>query len=296
MRAPGTRALQVFEAYGRHRSFGKAALELSISPGAVSQQVKALERELGVTLFRRTVRGVEFTAEGERYYIDVRRSLDLIDEATRRLRGGGHPALVTISVEASLAASWLVPRLPDFRARHPEVTPRIAARPVRRGFPDMYGDLAIAYGMRSYAGLRIERLMSERLMPLCAPALLRTVGPFDGAAWFRRATLIHDETFGGGLLPDWQAWFETAGFTEIPSAGGIEFSASSLCLAFAAAGGGLALGRSRIAAPFLADGDLVNPTGIEIAAPADYFLVVSPVRVETHPVRAFVDWLLETAG
>jgi LysR family glycine cleavage system transcriptional activator len=139
--------------------------------------------------------------------------------------------------------------------------------------------------------------MAERLLPVCAPSLLEATGPFDGPGWFRRVTLIHDETFGAGPpLPDWQAWFVTAGFTEVPSAAGVGFSASSLCMAFAAAGGGLALGRSRIAAPWLADGRLVNPTGIEIPAPADYFLVVSPVLAETDPVRAFVDWIVEAAA
>jgi LysR family glycine cleavage system transcriptional activator len=286
----------VFEACGRHRSFVKAALELAITPGAVSQQIKALEEELGVELFRRKARGVEFTPQGEQYYIDVRRSFDILDDATRRVRRGEGLTEITLSIEASLALNWLTPRLPDFNRRYPHIAVTVAARPLARSTASPYSDIAIAYGQRSYAGLKVEQLMSETLMPVCSPEFLARTGPFDGPDWFRRVPLVHDRTFGvDQILPNWQCWFETAGFQEVPSEGGVGFTSSAICMAYAASGGGLALARSCIAEPLMAEGKLINPTGMAMTAPAAYYLVGSPVLIETPAVRIFVDWLFETA-
>ncbi len=296
MRIPGTRPLHVFEACGRHRSFVKAALELAITPGAVSQQIKSLEGELGVELFKRKARGVEFTPEGEQYYIDVRRSFDILDDATRRVRRGERLTELTISIEGSLALHWLTPRLPAFNRTHPDISVIVAARPLPRSTGSRYSDIAIAYGVRSYAGLKVEQLMTETLIPVCSPALLKEVGRFDGPDWFRRVPLIHDRTFvDEPLLADWPCWLETMGFQEVPGEGGVSFSSSSLCLSYAAAGGGVALARSRIAEEYLADGRLVSPTGLEMPATSAYYLVGSPVLIETPAVKTFVDWLFAQA-
>lgn len=296
-RIPGIRPLHVFEACGRHRSFAKAALELAITPGAVSQQIKSLEEELGIELFRRKARGVELTPEGERYFIDVRRSFDLLGDATRRIMRAEGPSEITISVESSLAQNWLIPRLPDFFGRHPQIVLHVAARPLPRNEATRFSDIAIAYGWRSYVGLKVVELMTEQIMPVCSPALLARVGPFDGPDWFRRVVLIHDHTFGSqGLMPDWQGWFETVGYLDLPTESGVSFASSALCLAFAAAGGGVALGRSRLLEPLLADGKLVNPTGMATPSPSPYFLVGSGVLVDTPAVRALVKWLFEAAG
>ncbi len=274
----------------------KAALELAITPGAVSQQIKALEEELGVELFRRKARGVEFTAQGEQYYIDVRRSFDILDDATRRVRRGERLTEITVSIEASLALNWLTPRLPEFIRANPGIGVRVAARPLARHIASPYSDIAITYGVRSYAGLKVEKLMSETLVPVCAPTFLDAHGAFDGPDWFRRVPLIHDRTFGDEpILPDWQCWLETTGFQEVPAESGTSFTSSALCLAYAAAGGGLTLARSRIAEAFLADGRLVNPTGMEMPAPSAYYIVGSPVLIATPAVHALVDWLFREA-
>lgn len=288
--------MHVFEACGRRRSFAKAAVELAITPGAVSQQIKSLELELGVELFKRLARGVEFTPLGEQYYIEVRRSFDLLDDATRRIRRTEKEAEITISVESSLALHWLVPRLPAFYERNPRIAVTVAARPLPRTEATRYSDIAIAYGRRSYAGLSVDELMTEHMVPVCSPDLLQVIGPFDGPDWVRRVRLIHDRTFAdGGLLPNWQGWLETVGYPDVPAEAGISFASSALCLAFAAAGGGVALARSRIAEQMIRDGKLVNPIGMATLSPSPYFLVGSPVLIDTPSVRQFVDWLHEIA-
>lgn len=295
-RIPGTRPLHVFEACGRHRSFAKAALELSVTPGAVSQQIKSLEIELGVELFRRKARGVEFTPQGEQYFIEVRRSFDLLDDATRRIRRAAATSEITISIENSLAENWLLPRLPRFFARHPEISLAVAARPLPRSQATRYSDIAIAYGRRSYAGLLVEELMSETIFPVCSPALLQRIGPCDGPGWFRRIPFIHDRTFGDEpLMPDWQGWLESFGILDLPTESGVSIASSTLCLAFAAAGGGVMLARSRLVEAFLADGRLVRPSSMETISPSPYFLVGSAVLANTPAVRALVTWLRECA-
>lgn len=288
--------MHVFEACGRHGSFAKAALELAITPGAVSQQIKSLELELGLELFRRKARGVEFTPQGEKYYIDVRRSFDLLDDATRRIRGDVDRSEIMISLENSLAHNWLVPRLPEFFERHPHIALSVAARPLLRSEVTRYSDIAIAYGRRSYAGLKVEQLMTEQIIPVCSPDLLKRVGHFDGPDWFRRITFIHDRTFADeALVPDWQGWLEAAGILDMPTESGVTFASSALCLAYATAGGGVALARSRLSDMLLAEGRLVNPTGVATISPSPYFLVGSPILVNTPAVQSLVQWLFEIA-
>src|SRR6218665_3237961 len=143
-RLPSLNGLRVFEVVTRHLNFRLAAEELGVTQGAVAQQVRGLEAELGIKLFERLPRSLALTAEGRRYIADIRRALDIIAQATTELKP--QPVRMTISVTPTFASKWLIPRLPDFTARNPELDLHILATERVSSFQVDGVDLAVRYG------------------------------------------------------------------------------------------------------------------------------------------------------
>ena len=171
-RLPPLNALRTFEAAARHLSFTKAAAELFVTQAAVSHQIKALEEHLGMPLFRRLNRALMLTDEGQALLPYVRDAFDQLAEGVRRLRQGQSSGVLTISVLPSLASTWLIPRLRDFQTRHPEIEVHMTATERLIDFAREPVDAGIRYGLGHWPGLRVERLLSAEIIPVCSPALL----------------------------------------------------------------------------------------------------------------------------
>src|ERR1700732_4905895 len=139
-RLPALNALRAFEAAARHLSFLKAAKELNVTPGAISQQIKGLEAQLGMTLFRRLTRGVLLTDAGQLYARRLGELFDGIDTATRDLRRSEAAAVLTVSAIPSFAARWLIPRLGSFNLAHPDITMRVIAESALPDFVNPEGE------------------------------------------------------------------------------------------------------------------------------------------------------------
>jgi LysR family transcriptional regulator, glycine cleavage system transcriptional activator len=118
---PPLSALRVFEAAGRHESFTVAAGELCVTTSAVSRQIRALENELGMRLFERRPGGLKLTSEGAEYLTEVAAAFRRLEQASASLRSGGQRRVLRLSVLASFAGNWLVPRLPAFERAHPGI-------------------------------------------------------------------------------------------------------------------------------------------------------------------------------
>ncbi len=291
-RLPPLKTLPGFEAAARHLSFTKAAAELNVTQAAISQQIRTLEDWLGVRLFWRRNRTLLLTEEGQRYLPAVREALAGLAAATERLMEMRGPAVLTVSVIPSFAATWLLPRLRRFRALHPEIEVRIDATDALVDFGSEGVDLGIRYGRGVYPGLRSVRLFSVEMFPVCSPELLRDPRrPLRRPADLRHHTLLHDSHSDA-----WKLWLTAAGVTGIDAGRGPAFSHANLMLQAAIAGEGVAIGRSPLVAEALAEGRLVRP--FDIALPADYaYYVVTPESAgEPAKVRAFRDWLLAEAA
>ena len=191
-RLPPLHAARAFEACARRGSTTAAAAELGVTHGAVSKQVAVLEAWLGVSLFDRRGARLILTPGGARDAAPER-SLDGIEAATRAVLSSGARAahVVRVSTTASFAALWLVPRLPAFRARHPGIEVWVSeTRALVEVGPEGEADVALRLGRGRWPGVRAEALMSDDLIPVCAPAVaLRLRRPSD----LSRATLLHDE-------------------------------------------------------------------------------------------------------
>ena len=165
-RLPPLNALRAFETAARHMNFSRAAEELSVTPGAVSQQIQNLEDYVGAALFKRTPKGLLLTDAAQMALPALREAFDRLAEAASMLTAAVDGRRVTVSAAPSFAAKWLVPRLGDFEARHPEVDVWLSAGMELVDFANGEVDVAIRYGAGRYPGLEVVRLMSETVLPV----------------------------------------------------------------------------------------------------------------------------------
>ena len=171
-RLPPLNALKAFEAAARHESFTRAAEELSVTQGAVSHQVKALELQLGVKLFNRERQRLVITEAGREYLTVLRDALDRIAVGTERLLQRQSSGVLTVSTSPDFAAKWLVNRLGRFAEDHPSIDLRVSATLHHVDFAREDVDLAVRHGDGNWPGLDVARLSAEHLFAVCSPKLL----------------------------------------------------------------------------------------------------------------------------
>jgi LysR family glycine cleavage system transcriptional activator len=284
---PPLAALRTFEAAARHQNFSRAANELHLTHGAISHQIKALERELGVALFHRKNRGVQLTEPGRTLAATVRHAMDRIVRGIEEVRGRPQRAL-TVSVLPAFATHWLIPRLADFDSRHPDIDINIRASPLLTDFASEDVDLAVRYGGGKWPGVRAVRLADEHVFPVCSPRfndgrLPKTLGQLA------KSRLLHTP------LQPWDQWFEALGVAAPPARRGMTFAETDILLRAAIAGLGIALSRRLLAQPELDAGRLVRPVPHAVRADRSYYIVY-PDQIEPSPrLLVFRDWLLEQA-
>lgn len=290
-RLPPLRSLQIFEAAARHLSFSLAANELSLTQGAVSHQIRALEAWLDRGLFQRVGRTMHLTAEGERLYASVHAGLACFTKGITALRADGLHRVLNVSATPSIAAGWLVPRLADFYRRHPELDINLRATNALVDFGRENVDLALRYGSGHWPGLRAEKLLSVDLFPVCSPRYRNGRLP-RSAAELPAAMLLH-YTYG----TSWEEWLESAGVKLEAPLRGPRFDDYLLAVQAARDGQGILLGRDALVAQELASARLVRVLQDQPAQKVfDYFIVYRDSTPPSPTVEAFRDWLLEQAA
>ena len=288
-RLPSLNAVRAFEAAARHLSMSRAAAELHVTPGAVSQLVRALERELGTALFHRLNRALALTPAGRAYSAEIGPALERIAAATAAL---GRPAAAPLTVSASpaFAAAWLAPRLGRFQDRHPGVGLRLVTGKSLADFARDGIDLAIRYGAGRYPGLAAERLMRVALVPVCSPELIVRTGAPREPAELAALPLLHD-----GARRDWTGWFHAMGTAPPAPLPGPSFDDMLLLLGAALAGQGVALVQDAVAHAELAAGRLMLALDAPWPRPSAYWCVYPEAFAERPALAAFRDWLLAEA-
>jgi LysR family glycine cleavage system transcriptional activator len=292
-RMPGLPHLRVFEAAARHLSFSRAADELGVTPAAVSSQIRLLEDQVGVQLFWRTSRTVRLTGPGQTLFTGVAEAFATLGRAFERI-GGDASTTLGVTMSASFAAKWLVPRLDSFRQLHPGIDLRIEVSDEVIDFASSDAQVAVRFGDGHYPGLRADRLFEEFVFPVCSPGLLNGAKPLRVPSDLKHHTLIHlDWQARGETWPDWRMWLLAAGAKDVDPSHGIRLSLFSLVSQAAIAGQGVALGNTSLVGDDLASGRLIKPFDLSLKAPAFAYYVVSPVAVAERPlVAAFRTWVL----
>ena len=285
---PSLPALRVFEAAGRHQSFTLAADELHVTPSAVSRQIRALEDELGLRLFERRPRGIELTKEGAAYLAEVGDALRRLEQASAALRMGGERRVLRLSVLASFAGNWLVPRLPAFERVHPGIDLVMEATTRYADFKREPVDLAIRFGAGRWDGLHAESLLPLEFYPVCRPDRIRGDPPLRTLADLARHTWLEDIHVPFA----WRLWLETAGAPPLEPVRRLQYDNAQLMLDAAMAGQGVALATDVLAERSLRERRLVRPFRVRATSPETYHLVMRPEDREKPDIRVFRDWIV----
>lgn len=294
-RLPPLNALRAFEAAARHLNFSRAADELSVTPGAVSQQIQNLEDYVGVTLFKRTPKGLLLTDPAQIALPALREAFDRLAEAASMLTAAVDGRRLTVSVAPSFAAKWLVPRLGRFEALHPQVDVWVSAGMELVDFNSGEIDIAIRYGAGRYPGLEVVRLMQETVIAVASPDLLAEQ-PLIELGDLARHVLLHDGSPDADeSCPDWTMWLAARNVRGVDGARGPRFNQSSLVIEAAVGGRGVALAKRALAQADLDAGRLTAPFQIATAVDFAYYVVHPRAKGRLPQVKAFVSWLTAEA-
>jgi LysR family glycine cleavage system transcriptional activator len=295
-RLPPLNALRAFEAAARHLNFSRAADELAVTPGAVSQQIQNLEDYVGAALFKRTPKGLLLTDAAQTALPALREAFDRLAEAASLLTAAVDGRRLTVSVAPSFAAKWLVPRLGQFEAAHPQVDVWLSADMEVVDFALGEIDLAIRYGAGRYPGLEVVKLMSETVIPVAGPEYLEA-NPIQSPADLASHILLHDGSpDADDSCPDWSMWLAARGIRGVDGTRGPRFNQSSLVIEAAAAGRGVALAKRALAQADLDAGRLVAPLQDATAVDFAYFVVHPKAKGRLPQVKAFVNWITTQAS
>jgi len=293
-RLPPLDQLRGFEAAARHLSFTRAAEELSLTQSAVSRQVKALEDDLGVELFKRRHRALLLTESGQLLLRAVTDALRRISEAAAQLRAP-HPAL-TVSTTISFASLWLIPRLADFRRAHPGIDIRVDANNRLADLARESIDIAVRYAPPSLAPADAQRMFGEEVMPVASPALLERQ-PLRTAEDLNKHVLIHYERPDGGApWLSWHVWAEVMRLPPPAPRGALHLTQYDQVIHAAVDGQGVAIASSPLVKDLIRTGRLVAPLPERAASARAYYLVVAPRTARRPDVELFVQWLLDQAA
>lgn len=297
---PGTRALRTLASAGRHLNFTKAANEVGLTPAAVSYQIKEIEDQLGMTLFQRTSRTMRLTEAGRVLVDGAVEALEVLGRASGRARKLARGTTqLRVTLDATFASKWLMPRIENFARTHPEVELRFDISTELRDFDHDDVDVAVRFGAGRYPGLAADRLFENVIVPVCSPALLRSDKPIAEPRDLLAHRLVHIDWSRQGLTwPNWRMWMTAAGVEDFDDGICVVFSDSSHVIQAALDGNAVALVDFAMVAKDLSQGRLVRPFELGIRIPPEfaYFLVYPQANAADTRIAAFRSWMLEEAA
>ncbi|WP_114388952.1 LysR substrate-binding domain-containing protein [Notoacmeibacter marinus] len=276
-------ALRAAEAVGRTGSLKGAATEIGVTPGAISQHLIGLERQLGHRIFERSATGMLPTPFGEKFLPQLTEGFGYLDQALLAARKRDESVL-TLSVAPNFASKWLVPRLAQFSRLHSDIRVRVEATTMLVDLDASDVDLAIRVGNGDYPDVAATFLAPQQVFPVCSPDHAKTLkAPADLMA----VPILRDVN---SVIP-WQVWLDKFDMKEEDLPEGYTFSDGALCLEAAIAGQGVMLAWQFLAQDAIAAGQLVapfpgcQPTGLA------YWLLRSERRRPNAAMTAFSKWL-----
>lgn len=289
---PPLNAVRAFEASARNCSFTLAAAELCVSQGAISRHIACLEQWLQVKLFTRVHRGVELTPQGRAFFNVVKSTLDLLESGTREVRRSPDENRLRLKLPPTFAMRWLVPRLVRFHARHPNVDVQITTSHANADFDREDVDISIYSWPEPPTGPNYRRVLSEVLLPVCAPSLLRNGPPLREPADLEHHVLLCSLN----RPSDWPTWVTAAKVDHIDGNRGLKFENAALAYQAAIDGLGVMIAQWAFVEDDLATGRLVAPFELRAPTKRAYFLATPPHREKPARLRAFEEWILGEAA
>ncbi|PPC78486.1 LysR family transcriptional regulator [Pokkaliibacter plantistimulans] len=289
--------LTVFESAARQLSFTAAANELGATQPAVSQQIKRLEKELGVRLFDRVYRGIELTEAGQLLLEHAQEGLESFRRGINEVRAGSQHEVINIATDFAFAAYWLVPRLPRFQQLYPDIDVSLVTSERNKSMLRADIDIAVIFGDGRFRHLESHLLFSEEAYPLGSPRLLEgRNGKLFTPAELASLPMLHLQP---GVHTDWYTWnslLAAWGIREAPSVAGLSFDNYTLLVQAAIAGRGIAIGWRYLTDTLLEQGLLARLTAESVSSHFGYHLILPERKRRIRLIEAFVQWIRQEAA
>jgi LysR family glycine cleavage system transcriptional activator len=283
--------LRAFAIASRHKTFTAAAKELGVSQVAISRQIAILENYLNVSLFERGTRSAKLTDIGRAFGLEIAGLFDELEHATHRIISQETQSTVNLRVHPTFAHHWLMPRLPDFMQKFPDIKVRFDTRVEPLDFRGTHLDVAVQLGSGHWKDAKARKLWNEEIDVVCSAEYLEKVGPLETPQDVTRCDLLHARY----RRRAWEHWAETIGI-QIEYHRGMEFDTSLLTFSAAEQGFGLAVGQLGLLDETVSQGRLVRPFGMQIATGASFYVTWPTTASVNVKTKRFIDWLLGQVG
>lgn len=291
-RIPPLNPLYTFEAAARHLSFTLAAQELNVTQGAVSRQVRTLEKYMGVNLFERRHRSVRLTRAGKSFHEDLRVGFDQLEAASGRLMASRSRKTLNVRAYGTFATRWLIPRLANFHEANPKIAIDITASMQPVDFDHEEVDIAVHFGVEAERpGLYQNLLLPVAIVPVCSPALIRSRVPLRHPSDLENYTLLHTLA----RPEDWPNWLRANGVVADWATRGYRFESSTMAYEAAIDEVGVAAAVTALVQSDLREGRLIKPFPMTLSTPYAYWLVYPPAKATNPAVAVFRNWIVEEA-
>jgi LysR family glycine cleavage system transcriptional activator len=296
--------LRAFEAVARRLSFRAAAEELNLTQSAISRQIKALEDEIGCTLFLRGTRHVALTADGVTLQGTAVALLTRLDQTVRQIRQTRGRQVVNVTTFASFASLWLIPRLEAFQRAHPDIDIRVSAHDEMVELDDSELDVALRYARPEHISAQAQLLFGETMTPVVSPWLLRqsqdgSAPPLRTAADLAQHTLAEeDDNRPSSEYVSWRRWLKAHGQPLLQPRRWMYLNFTYQRMQTALTGQAVALARRGVMSAQLRSGELVEPFGDagRLSSPYAYWLLQSAASRNRPEVVQFVEWVASQAA
>ena len=295
-RIPPLNPLKVFETVARTENLTGAAHELHVTQSAVSRQISVLEAYLGVELLRRQRHGVSLTKVGRAYAEQIVPAFAMIANATEELLKDSSQDALRLLTYTTFAAKWLIPRLPDFHAKHPGIEVRLSTAVPDVDFDRDEVDMAIQFGDGQWPNTQSDRLFTDQTEPVCSPAFLAMYAP---ESQHPESLLRQRLLLSRYRRNDWSDWLEVNQLSSMSvDSKRMSFGSSILALQAAVDGLGIVIGQTRLLASDFETGRLLRPfAGTRwkpLRSDRAYYLLRPLHQRESNKTWAFREWLLQT--
>lgn len=290
---PPLKSLVAFEAAARHLSFTAAGVELNVTQGAVSRQIRQLEKYLGKALFTRVNPNIHLTSTGMQYYQTVRKSLEEVSSATGEIIQWQGGRQLTVATTYAMASLWLLPKISRFKKQHEDLDIRILASDAHQDFKYPEFDVGLFYAQKIPSNIKVTPLFDEEVFPVCSPEYLEKNNNIKKVEELSKSTLLYLENLPNEWI-NWPEWFRQVGVKPSDPKARININNYPMLIQAAIGGQGVALAWRHLVDDYLERGELVRPIETVLKTEAQFCLLEPEVTRHTKDnVALFRNWIME---
>ena len=287
LRMPSLKSLHAFRCAAEAMSFKDAAERLYVTPTAISQQIKSLESDLGVLLFRRKVREVELTPEGRQLLASLSQGFKTIEDGVAKLLDDPNPNRLVLSALPSFSSRFLIPRLGHFYNVEQDINIHLLPSMIHESFEGSDVDLAIRFGEGDYPNLKSSLLLEDYVLPVCHTSLVNKSKPVIDQ--LKEMPILADSS--PDMKRSWQLFHDETGLVCDHEHSQFQVSDATMLIEALVSGQGFSLVRYSLIYDLLAKGHLICPIPVYMKSLYRFYLVGPEPYFKRAKVRRFEAWL-----